>query len=163
MKKALIATILTVQLAMAREIHLKLVWHDLPETLKGQKVQITQDDNTILAGVLTSFNSDGLTMKTRTGDMMIPRAKISVIQTRKKLVRTKGRVIGTAVGGGIGAVILGTVMTYNNNECGVNAGALNGAAAGVAAGLGVLGYLVGDDHDRDATVIQIVPEATINR
>ena len=157
MKKAVLATIVIAQLALAKDIQLKLVWQDLPHSLEGQKVQVTQNDKSVSSGVLIGFDSGGLTLHTRPGTVTSPRAAILTIQTRKKLVRTRGRLIGTAIGGGIGVAILATVLTYTHNEGGINSDTLNGAAAGVAAGLSALGYLAGSQSDRDRTIIQIVP------
>jgi len=161
MKNAVLAAIFLAQLALAKDIQLKLVWRDLPHSLEGQKVQITQNDQTVSSGVLIGLDSVGLTQNTRPGAVTIPRASILTIQTHKKLVRIRGRLLGTAIGCGIGVAILATVLTFTHNEGGVNTNTLNGAAAGLAAGFGALGYLAGNQSDRDRTIIQVVPEPTV--
>ena len=144
----------------SKDTQLKLRWQDLPRTLEGQKVRIIQRDQRVISGLLDSIGPDALVLNSRSGKSSIARDTVATIEKRGKIVRSRRRFVDTAIGAGVGAVILGIAVTYTNNEGGVNSDKIVGFSGAAAAGTTALGYFAGRISDSDKTVIQIVPEAS---
>jgi hypothetical protein len=156
----LMALLFPAQAAQAKDLELKVQWGDLPKSLVGQKLKVIQTNNKKVTGSLTSIEANGLVLAKRSGVITVPRADVQRIETPRHLVRTHGRIVWTAVGAGLGAVLVGVALTYANNEGGTNSDAIVGATVGAAAGATLVGYLAGRESDSDRTVILIAPEKT---
>jgi uncharacterized protein YcfJ len=141
-----------------KDIQVKLRWQDLPKNLEGQRIRVIQTGQKSISGVLVSIEPNQLVLETRAGKSKIARPDVATIETRKKLVQTRHRIIGTAIGAGVGVLLLATVAAYAHNEGGVNSDALVGAAGAIAAGTTALGYWAGQESDSQRTIIQLVQE-----
>ncbi|HEX4773038.1 MAG TPA: hypothetical protein VH351_19550 [Bryobacteraceae bacterium] len=149
-------------LAAALSLHAKdnernMRWEELSNSLSGQDVTVVQNDHQKSSGTLVQIGVDELTLRTRQANHNISRTKIERIVTRPVFHRSRGRVIGTLVGAGVGIVVLAVALTYTNNEHGSNSDAIVGTAVGITAGTTVLGYFAGREADKERTVIHVIP------
>jgi len=152
-------TLLTLPLAFGKQYDLKMHWQEIPKSMQGQMVRVVQTDNKSFRGLLASVEPDGLVLTMKGSERRsIPRAGVTRIEMHKRGVRTKGRILGIAIGGGLGIVIAATGLSYTNNEGGRNSGAINAATLSVGAGIAVFGYLIGRDSDSDRTIITLIPD-----
>ena len=129
--------------AEAKDTELSLKWQELPPSLVGQKVTVRQIDNTTVAGILMQIGPDSLSLQSKTKDLIVPRAKVQRLETKPQLHRIRGRVLGTALGAGVGIVAVSIAATYKHNENGSNSKAIVGGSVGLAAATTFLGYLMG--------------------
>jgi len=96
-----------------------------------------------------------LVMDTRTQQRRsVPRSMVREIRVARN-ASYKWRLIGTALGAGIGLAIAVPVLAETHNE---GSGRYDGAAVGLAGGLAALGYLAGWSADRRGDVITVVPD-----
>jgi len=155
----LLMMLLSLPLAFGKQFDLKVRWQEIPKSIQGQAVRVVQTDNKVFRGLLANVESDGLVLTMKGSEKRsIPRAQVARIEMRKRGVRTKGRILGVAIGGGIGTLIASAGLTYTHNEGGRNSGAINAATVSVGAGIAVLGYLAGRDADSDKTIVTLIPE-----
>ena len=145
--------------AATREMKLK--WSELGAHIAGHKVSLTSPDGHYLEGEVISVQSEALEMNVnKTSDRQaIAKGKhsfvrSSVSQIGLKTKRMRGRVIGvsTGLGVGVGSIAVG----YSMQSWGGLGVALIGAIVGV--GVMVAGYFIGNEHDRQLTMITVLPD-----
>lgn len=137
-------------------------WNEIPHSLvTGRKAEVRLTGNTTLHGTVVSVTLEGLRMEItkvrgqggnyKQGESIVPADQIAAIKVDR--AGTRGRIIGTAIGGGIGvAVVAGAAAVASNEGYDYSAGAV---AAGLLAPAAV-GYLVGWARDRNVTTIRVV-------
>jgi hypothetical protein len=152
--KRLVAILLACShFAMATEASIH--WRDLGPMITGKDVILSLADGKRIKGRTASVDADSLAIEMAKGRRQsVPRNLVREIRVTRKS-SSKWRVIGTALGGGIGAAIAVPVLAETHNE---GSGSYDGAAVGLVAGLAALGFLAGwsGDHGRD--VIRILPD-----
>jgi hypothetical protein len=137
-------------------------WNEIPRSfVMGRKVEVRLADDTVLHGKVVSATPDGLRLaiskarrgagKYQRGESLVPAAEITVLKVNRTGV--KGRIIGTAIGGGITVTLMGTLLAIASNEG-------TSIPAGIAAGMLVpaaTGYFLGWARDRNIVTIHVVP------
>ena len=106
-----------------------------------------------LTGTIANLDAKGLTLnRGRKGAITIARSEIQQLSASRKKPGSTGRIVGTAVGAGIGIAILAGALAYANNE-----GSDTVAAAGAAiAGLVTLaGYGIGSGFDHSTIRVEV--------
>ncbi len=121
--------------------------------ITGKSVVISLTDGKRVKGSAISVGSDSLVMETDQGRRSVPRSSIREIRVPRK-AGYKWRIIGMAVGAGIGSAVAVPVLTETHNE---GSGRYDGAAVGLIGGLAALGYLAGWRTDKNGDVIHILP------
>ncbi len=157
----ILAAVLAPGLLCAEELSLK--WSEIPKSLvTGRTVAVHLTGGTVLRGHALSVTPEGLQMavshapkgaaKYGRGEFLIPAGEIASLKVNR--TGTRGRIIGTAIGGGIAALAGGLVHTAAKNETGESSPLV---AVAVAVPLGI-GYLAGWAMDLKTTTIQVIPE-----
>ena len=162
MRSWIFAAVIAPGLLCAEQLNLR--WAEIPGSIvTGRKVAVHLRDGAVLRGKAMSMTPGGLQMavsnapkgaaKYGKGEFLIPAGEVASL----KVDRTgkRGRIIGSAIGGGLGAV-----GGYFGRAVGANEGTLRNApivAALFAVPLGV-GYLVGWAVDLKTTTIQVIAE-----
>jgi hypothetical protein len=152
--KRLIAIVLACsQLALAGETSVH--WRDLGPLLVGKDVILTLADGAQVRGVAESIEAGSLIIETKTKERQsVRRTGVRDIRVARR-ASYKWRVIGTALGAGVGVAISIPVLTETHNE---GSGKYDGAAVALVGGLAAVGLLAGwrSDHARD--VIRVLPD-----
>jgi len=161
----LISVVLTAipsQLAAESKV-IQLRWEELSPIISGQEVQFVLPDGTLLRGDVFAVEADSLANNVKKtsdkanhpkGPTSVPRASISSLDLTKTTIH--GRVIGTTVGVGAGA-LLGTATLFAMcYERSCNSGAATAATLGVGVGVSLLGHFLGRSADMHVTTIKIV-------
>ncbi len=140
---------------------MKLKWSELSGHITGHKVSLTSPDGHYLEGEVISVQSDTLEMNvSKTSDRKavakgkhsFPRSSIPQIGLKTK--RARGRIIGVSAGLGVGLGSIGAGLSMQSwSGLGV---AFIGAIVGV--GVMVAGYFIGNEHDRQLTMITVLPD-----
>lgn len=140
----------------------RLRWDELESAIARQRIAMVLPDGTAIEGTVDSVRPDGLVLDvTKTsnpaaqskGRATIPAQSVSTLSVRK--TRSRGRLIGTAVGAGAG-VLLGWLVALLVTADEKTTTGSKVAFAGVTAGLATAGYFAGRESDRRPTVITIV-------
>jgi len=143
---------------------LTLRWKEIPPSLlASRKVEVRLTGGAALRGKALAVTPEGLRMeitqvgegggKYQKGDSLVPAGEITMMKVNR--TGTRGRIIGTAIGGGISALTIGLVyglgLTYIE---GTPAPAGVAVAALIPTGAG---YLLGWARDRKVTTIHVQP------
>ena len=163
--KAVIAALLSLELLAplcAEELTLR--WKEIPQSMvASRKVQVRLTGGTALRGKALAVTPEGLRMeitqvgegggKYQKGDLLVPAGEITMMKVNR--TGTRGRIIGTAIGGGISAAIIGIVY-------GLGLSNIEGTAASPGVAVAALiptgaGYLLGWARDRKVTTIHVQP------
>ena len=140
---------------------LKLRWSELPGHISGHKISLSLPDGHYVEGKVISVQSDTLEMNiSKSSDRKaIPKGKhsfprLSISQVGLKTKRIRGRIIGVSSGLAVsaGSIAAGLAM-QSWSGFGV---AVIGAGAGFA--VMVVGFLIGNEHDRQLTLITVLPD-----
>jgi len=149
-------------LLCAEEVTLR--WREIPDSLvAGRKVEIRLTGGAVLHGKAVAVMPEGLRMeitkvregggKYQKGESLVPAGEITLMKVNR--TGTRGRIIGTAIGGGISALTIGLVyglgLTYIE---GTPAPAGVAVAALIPTGVG---YVLGWARDRKVTTIHVQP------
>jgi hypothetical protein len=130
-------------------------WRDLGPLIMGKDVVLTLAHGKRIKGSTESIEAESLVIETSKKERQsIRRSDVRYIQVSRK-AGYRWRVIGTALGAGLGAAIAIPVLAETHNEGSAN---YDGAAAGLIVGLAVVGLLTGwhADHARD--VVRLLPD-----
>ena len=128
-------------------------WDQLQTALEGRKVAALVKPERRLTGTIANLDAKGLTLnRGNKGAITIARSEIQQLSASRKKPGSTGRIVGTAVGAGIGIAILAGALAYANNE-----GSDTVAAAGAAiAGLVTLaGYGIGSGFDHSTIRVEV--------
>jgi len=143
---------------------LTLRWREIPDSLvAGRKVEIRLTGGAVLRGKAVAVMPEDLRMeitkvregggKYQKGESLVPAGEITMMKVNR--TGTRGRIIGTAIGGGISALTIGLVyglgLTYIE---GTPAPAGVAVAALIPTGVG---YVLGWARDRKVTTIHVQP------
>ena len=146
--------------ALASSSQLELQWSDLGPTVAGHRVQLVLPDGARIQGQVVVVRDDALVLNVNKtsnsqshpkGQQVVPRASVSTLQLESN--RGSGKTMGVIVGA-LGGLILGGDLVAH---------AARSEAAAVPAFFGIstastlAGYYIGKAHDRQATIIRIVP------
>jgi hypothetical protein len=153
MKRLIAIFLACAQLALAGETSVH--WRDLGSLLIGKDVILTLADGARVKGTAESIDAVSVVIDTK------KRARQSIRRRDVRDVRVaqranyKWRLIGTALGAGVGAAISVPILTETHNE---GSGKYDSAAAALVGGLAAVGLLVGwrADHARD--LIRVLPD-----
>jgi hypothetical protein len=140
---------------------MRLQWRDLDRLTKGRRIALQLPSGIKLQGDVVSINTDELVLdvcKTSNkqaypkGRAIVPRPEV----TRLNIIRTRHtwRVVGTAIGAGIGTAVAVPVAIYGGNEGVIEPGMVVLAAAVPTA----VGYLLGWAGDRNVMHIVVEPD-----
>ena len=154
MAAAFIAAALAAPAVLCAET-LVLRWREIPQSLvAGRKIAVELKSGQSLQGKALGVTPDGLHMAVDSaakgssygkGEFVVPADEIASLKVNR--TGHKGRIIGTAIGGGLGAVT------------GVGIGMIEGTSQPVmAAAAGIppaIGYLAGWARDYKRTTIQV--------
>ncbi len=163
--KAVIAVVCLVgfpTLLGAEELTLR--WKEIPQSLvASRKVEVRLTGGATLRGKALAVTPEGLRMeitkvgegggKYQKGDSLVPAGEITLMKVNR--TGTRGRIIGTVIGGAISALTLGLVyglgLTYIEGTP-----APPGVAVAALIPTGV-GYFLGWARDRKVTTIHLQP------
>ena len=152
--KRLIAILLFVSHALAgteTSVH----WRDLGPIVAGKDIIVVLADGKRVKGHGASIEADSLLIDTHAQRRQpVPRNMVREIRMARS-AGYKWRLIGTALGAGIGIAIAVPVLAETHNE---GSGRYDGAAIGLAGGLAALGYLAGWSADRRGDVLRVLPD-----
>ena len=125
---------------------LVLRWREIPPSLvAGRKIAVELKNGQSLKGKALGVTPDGLRMAVRKGESVVPAGEIASLRVNR--TGHKGRIIGTAIGGGLGAgTATGVAMIEGTKQ------PIMAAAAGIPA---AIGYLLGWARDYKRTTIQV--------
>jgi hypothetical protein len=150
-----LAAILLVLSHVATASEISAHWHDLAAMVTGEDIVVDVTDGKHIRGVALAIEGESLIMEThKRGRQTIARTDVREIRIPRK-ASYKWRAIGTAIGGGAGAAIAIPVLTETHNE---GSGNYDGAAAGVVAGLAILGFVLGWQADHARDIVRILPD-----
>lgn len=130
-------------------------WSDLDRLITGKEVVLQLQDGKKVKGSAGAVNGDAIAMRTSTGQRSVPRASLREIRLPRRGSSYKWRMIGTAIGAGVGVAAAIPVLSETHNE---GSGSYDGAAAGLIVGLAFLGYLGGWSADRSGDIIRVLPD-----
>ena len=154
MTKRLLAVLLALScLASAAEQTVR--WTGLAPLVLGRQVTVQLQDGKHLNGRVSAVDAHALLVQTKAGERSIDRAALREIRVPKAATSYKWRLLGVAIGGGIGAGAAIPVLSETHNE---GSGRYDGAAAGLIGGLAAAGYFAGWSVDRGGDVIRILPD-----
>jgi hypothetical protein len=140
---------------------LELKWDELAPMIRGQRIEVTLADSTIVKGEAIAVREDTIVLDVSgssnpqtypNGNGSIPRGAVVLVQ----LERSRGsgaKTLGTVVGVLAGVVIGGYVSATVADSAGVGIPLFLGLASGIT----VAGYQVGKQMDRQLTTIRVVP------
>jgi hypothetical protein len=142
---------------------LNLRWAEMPRSMvTGRKVEVHLRDGAVLRGKALSVSPGGLQMAVSTapkgaakygkGEFLIPAGEVSSLKVSR--AGKRGRIIGSAIGGGLGALAGGIVTGATANEGTSNPPVV---AALFTVPLAI-GYLVGWAIDLKTTTIEVIAE-----
>jgi|SRR4051794_29346421 hypothetical protein len=152
--KSLIAILLSCcQLLFAADISAH--WNELAPLILGKTVVIGVPQGKRVKGRAVSVEAGSLTVQTGGGPQSVKRESVHEIRVSSRS-GYKWRLIGTAVGAGIGTAIAIPVLSETHNEGSSN---YDAAAVGIIAGLAAVGYLVGWSTDKHQDVIKLLPDS----
>ncbi len=140
----------------------RLQWGDLGRIVTNRRVSLTLPSGIRLQGDVTSVEPDSLVLfVTKTSDKraypkgrgLVPRPEVTTLRVSKTTGYT-WRVAGTAIGGGLGALLGVGLAQYASSRGG------HAVAAGVAGVVipTALGYLGGWSADRKTFLVSVEPE-----
>lgn len=129
-------------------------WSDLSRILAGRDVILRLQNGKRVKGSTAAVAGDSITVRTSKGEESIDRQSIREIRLPKK-ASYKWRIIGTAIGAGVGLAASIPILTETHNE---GSGKYDGAATGLIAGLAALGFLGGWSADRNSDLIRVLPD-----
>ena len=163
--KAVIAALLSLELlAPLCAEELTVQWKEVPQSLvANRKVEVQLKGGAALRGKALAVMPEGLRMeitkvregggKYQKGESLVPAGEITVMKVNR--TGTRGRIIGTAIGGGISALTIGLVYGLGlSNIEGTPAPAGVAVAALIPTGVG---YVLGWARDRKVTTIHVQP------
>jgi hypothetical protein len=139
-------------------------WKEVPRSLvANRKVEVQLKGGTALRGKALAVMPEGLRMevtkvdegggKYQRGESLVLAGEITMMKVNR--TGTRGRIIGTAIGGGISAAIIGIVYGLGlSNIEGTSASPGVAVAALIPTGVG---YLLGWARDRRTTTIHVQP------
>ena len=139
----------------------RLQWRDLERMTRGRRISLTLPSGVRLQGQVASVAPDELALDVvKTSDKraypkgraIVPRPEVQrfrIFETRRTW-----RILGTVIGGSVGAAVAVPIAIYTNNEGGTATGVCAAAVAVPAA----LGYLLGWAGDRKVTEVIVEPE-----
>jgi hypothetical protein len=143
---------------------LTLRWREIPQSLvASRKVEVRLAGGGALHGKAVAATPAGLRMeiakvsegggKYQKGESLVPAGEIAMLKVNRSGAR--GRIIGTAIGGGISALTIGLVYGLGlSNIEGTPASPGVAVAALIPTGIG---YLLGWTRDRKVTAIHVQP------
>jgi hypothetical protein len=127
---------------------LVLRWREIPQPLvAGRKIAVELKSGQSLKGKALGVTPDGLRMAVRRGEFVVPAGEIASLKVNR--TGHQGRIIGTAIGGGLGAGTAVGVALIDGTAQKIMA-----AAAGVPA---AIGYFAGWARDYKRTTIRVEP------
>jgi hypothetical protein len=143
---------------------LNLRWRDLIQGVAGKDAIVNLKDGSQVKTTVTSVQPAALAVLVtsddhptyKKGEVSIPRD--SVAGLRIIAHKKKHRVMGTAIGGAIGAAAAGTIIYRNTFCCGGGSSGGDYVATGLAVGLPVAGYFWGLRRDRVEVPINILAD-----
>jgi hypothetical protein len=151
--KRLVAILLVcgqIALAGTTSVH----WRDLGSLIPDKNVIVSLVNGKSVKGRTASIEPDSIVLATRGGRVPVPRQSVQEIRVARK-TSYKWRLIGVAVGGGVGAAIAIPVLAETHNE---GSGTYDAAAAGLIGGLAALGFFGGWRADHSSDVITVLPD-----
>ena len=98
-------------------------WDALRELKPGDVIIVRDNAGHERKGGFTTFSSDAISLKTRSGEMSIERPRVRRVQIPSKARRIRNVLIGAAIGVAVGATADQTLGAYLRNEVGEGAGA----------------------------------------
>src|SRR4051812_45648240 len=101
----------------AQDIEQRSRWQDLPQSLVGQDVKVTQTDQKKVSGKVSRLDAGSLKLESRKGAVTVPRPSTSQLQFTKR-ERPRGRILGVALAAAAGIVLTGIAGVYKKNEGG---------------------------------------------
>lgn len=153
MKRFLAIVLAFSHLALAGETSVH--WRDVGPLIMGKDVILSLANGKRVKGNTESIEADSLVIETRKKERLsVRRSDVRDIQVARK-TGYKWRVIGTALGAGIGAAIAVPVLAETHNE---GSGNYDGAAAALIGGLAAVGLLTGLRADHAWDVIRLLPD-----
>jgi hypothetical protein len=129
-------------------------WSDLQRIIGGRKVILNLTDGKRVTGSTLSVGADAIVVQTRKSRKSVPRSSIREIRLPRQ-AGYKWRVIGSAIGAGIGLAAAIPILSETHNE---GSGRYDAAAIGLIGGLAAVGYLGGWSADRHADLIRVLPD-----
>jgi hypothetical protein len=161
MRTWVFAAVIAPGLLCAEQLNLR--WAEIPGSIvTGRKVAVHLRDEAVLRGKALSVAPGGLQMaisnapkgavKYGKGEFLIPAGEVATLKVNR--TGKRGRIIGSAIGGGLGAVAWGF---WGNHGLSAGSGWALIAGAICTVPLGV-GYLVGRAMDLKTTTIQVIAE-----
>jgi hypothetical protein len=139
-------------LAMPNEIAVH--WSNLERIIGGKNVVLGLRDGKRVKGSTVSVEADSIVIQTRKARESVPRNSVREVRLPRQ-AGYKWRIIGTAIGAGVGLAIAVPVLTETHNE---GSGRYDGAAIGLVGGLAALGYLGGWSVDKSGDLIRVLPD-----
>jgi hypothetical protein len=147
--------------ALLRAEDMVLAWKDIPRSLVEQRyVKVRLADQCVLDGKAVSVTPSGLQMQImkvrgrkssyKPGESIVPAEQIENLGVDRS--GTRGRIIGSAIGGGMTVFALASVIANATNEESGGAAAL-GAASFIPLGIG---YALGRLRDRHTVNIHVL-------
>ncbi len=160
--KTVIAVLLATGLpALLGAEELIVRWQEVPNSfIAGRKVKVRLAGDTTLHGKAVAVTPEGLRMvitnirggvgKYGRGESIVPAGEISMMKVDR--TGSRGRIIGTSIGGGITALATAVVVTANAND------AIDSSAPALAGALtpAAVGYFLGWARDRHTVTIHVV-------
>jgi hypothetical protein len=129
-------------------------WSDLDSLIAGREVVVQLQDGKRVKGSTVRVGADSMIIETSAGQRSIPRLIIREIRLSRR-AGYKWRIIGAAIGAGVGTAAAVPILSETHNE---GSSRFDGLAAGVIVGLATLGYLCGWSVDRSGDVLHVLPD-----
>lgn len=153
MKRLIAVLLVCSSLVMAGETSVH--WSDLSRVIGGKEVVVRLAEGKQMKGSAVSIEGESLVIETGKGRReSIPRSSLREIRLSRK-VGYKWRLVGTAIGAGIGIAASLPVLRETHNE---GSSRYDAVAAGLIGGLAVLGYLAGWSADKKGELIRVLPD-----
>jgi len=162
MRTWIFAAVISPGLLCAEQLILR--WAEIPRSIvTGRKVEVHLRDGAVLRGKAMSVTPGGLQMavsnapkgaaKYGKGEFLIPAGEVATLKVNR--TGKRGRIIGSAIGGGLGGV-----AGFFGRAVGANEGTFRNApiVAAIFAVPLVAGYLAGWAVDLNTTTIQVIAE-----
>lgn len=124
-------------------------WQNLRVIAPGQAIDIGKTGGESLKGDFVAFNADSVTVRTRRGELSIPKPDVARVRLRGHRSRNTwiGAGIGAAAGAGIGAGIGESLSNTSGGDFANLKPAVAGATAVVGAAVGaILGSVLSGRH-----------------
>ena len=110
-------------------------WDNLQQLQVGQKIEVVQMDYKSRKGTFLAYSEEAISLRIKSEEIGIRREEVLRVNSREKSTRVRNALIGMAVGGAAGAVLVGVL--HNLFEDSQNAPAATASLLGLGAGVGV--------------------------